>query len=53
MEPQRGSQATLEDLVERVLDKGIVAGLDHRRGGDSADRISLQGAIAAIETMLD
>jgi hypothetical protein len=55
MEPQRGSQATLEDLVERVLDKGIVLKLDLIIGvaGIPLIGISLQGAIAAIETMLD
>lgn len=55
MEPQRGSQATLEDLVERVLDKGIVLKLDLIIGvaGIPLIGISLQGAIAAIETMLE
>lgn len=55
MEPQRGSQATLEDLLERVLDKGIVLKLDLIIGvaGIPLIGISLQGAIAAIETMLD
>jgi hypothetical protein len=55
MEPQRASQATLEDLVERVLDKGIVLKLDLVIGvaGIPLIGISLQGAIAAIETMLD
>ena len=55
MEPQRGSQATLEDLLERVLDKGIVLKLDLIIGlaGIPLIGISLQGAIAAVETMLD
>ena len=55
MEPQRGSRATLEDLVERVLDKGIVLKLDLIIGvaGIPLIGISLQGAIAAIETMLE
>ena len=55
MEPQRGSQATLEDLVERVLDKGIVLKLDLIIGvaGIPLIGISLQAAIAAIETMLE
>jgi Gas vesicle protein len=55
MEPQRGSQATLEDLLERVLDKGIVLKLDLIIGvaGIPLIGISLQAAIAAIETMLD
>ena len=55
MEPQRDSQATLEDLLERVLDKGIVLKLDLIIGvaGIPLIGISLQGAIAAIETMLE
>jgi gas vesicle protein GvpA/GvpJ/GvpM family len=55
MEPQRESQATLEDLVERVLDKGIVLKLDLIVGvaGIPLIGISLQAAIAAIETMLE
>ncbi len=55
MEPQRGSQATLEDLVERVLDRGIVVKLDLIIGvaGIPLIGISLQAAIAAIETMLE
>jgi len=55
MEPQRGSQATLEDLLERVLDRGIVLKLDLIIGvaGIPLIGISLQGAIAAIETMLE
>ena len=55
MEPERGSQATLGDLLERVLDKGIVLKLDLVIGvaGIPLIGISLQGAIAAIETMLE
>jgi hypothetical protein len=55
MEPERGSQATLGDLLERVLDKGIVLKLDLIIGvaGIPLIGISLQGAIAAIETMLE
>ena len=55
MEPEHGSQATLADLLERVLDKGIVLKLDLIIGvaGIPLIGISLQGAIAAIETMLE
>lgn len=55
MEPERGSQATLGDLLERVLDKGIVLKLDLIIGvaGIPLIGISLQGAIAAVETMLE
>jgi Gas vesicle protein len=54
MEPQRESQATVGDLLERVLDKGIVLKLDLIIGvaGIPLIGISVQGAIAAIETML-
>ncbi len=55
MEPQREFQATLGDLLERVLDKGIVLKLDLIVGvaGIPLIGISLQGAIAAVETMLE
>ncbi len=54
MEPCHAPQATLADLLERVLDKGIVLKLDLVIGvaGIPLIGISLQGAIAAIETML-
>lgn len=54
MEPQRQSQATLADLLERVLDKGVLLKLDLVVGvaGIPLIGISVQGAIAAIETML-
>jgi Gas vesicle protein len=54
MEPCHAPQATLADLLERVLDKGIMLKLDLVIGvaGIPLIGISLQGAIAAIETML-
>ncbi len=55
MEPQREVHATLEDLLERVLDKGVVLRLDLIIGvaGIPLIGISLHAAIAAIETMLE
>ena len=55
MEPQRASQATLDDLVGRVLDKGVVLKLDLIVGiaGIPLIGITLQAAVGAIETMLD
>lgn len=55
MEPQRDVHATLEDLLERVLDKGVVLKLDLIIGvaGIPLIGISLHAAIAAIETMLE
>lgn len=55
MEPQREVHATLDDLLERVLDKGVMLKLDLIIGiaGIPLIGISLQGAIAAIETMLE
>ena len=54
MEPQRESRATMTDLIDRVLDKGVVVRLDLVVGvaGIPLIGISLQAAIAAIETML-
>jgi Gas vesicle protein len=54
MEPQRESRATMTDLVERVIDKGVVVKLELVVGvaGIPLIGISLQAAIAAVETML-
>jgi hypothetical protein len=54
MEPQRQSRATMTDLIERVIDKGVVVKLDLIVGvaGIPLIGISLHAAIAAIETML-
>ena len=54
MEPQRESRATMTDLIERVMDKGVVVKLDLVIGmaGIPLIGISLHAAIAAVETML-
>ena len=54
MEPQRQPRATMTDLIERVMDKGVVVRLDLIVGlaGIPLIGISLHAAIAAIETML-
>jgi hypothetical protein len=55
MEPQREARATVTDLIERVMDKGVVVKLDLVIGvaGIPLIGISLHAAIAAIETMLE
>jgi Gas vesicle protein len=55
MEPQREDRATMTDLIERVMDKGVVVKLDLVVGvaGIPLIGISLHAAIAAIETMLE
>jgi len=55
MEPQRESRATMTDLIERVMDKGVVVKLDLVIGmaGIPLIGISLHAAIAAVETMLE
>lgn len=54
MEPQRQPRATMTDLIDRVMDKGVVVRLDLVVGlaGIPLIGISLQAAIAAMETML-
>ena len=54
MEPQRESRATMTDLIERVMDKGVVVKLNLVIGmaGIPLIGISLHAAIAAMETML-
>ena len=54
MQPQRQPRATMTDLIERVMDKGVVVKLDLIVGvaGIPLIGISLHAAIAAIETML-
>ncbi len=54
MEPQRQPRATMTDLIDRVMDKGVVVRLDLIVGlaGIPLIGISLHAAIAAIETML-
>ena len=54
MEPQRQPRATMTDLIDRVMDKGVVVRLDLIVGlaGIPLIGISLHAAIAAMETML-
>lgn len=55
MKPTKGGKATLDDLLERILDKGVVVNLDLVIGIANIPLIgiSLRAAIAAIETMMD
>ncbi|MDP2951874.1 MAG: gas vesicle protein, partial [Chloroflexota bacterium] len=55
MEATRVRQATIDDLLERVLDKGIVLNLDLVIGvaGIPLIGINLRAAIAAVETMIE
>lgn len=55
MKPTRGGKATLDDLLERILDRGVVLNLDLIIGIANIPLIgiSLRAAIAAIETMID
>lgn len=55
MEATRARQATIDDLLERVLDKGIILNLDLVIGvaGIPLIGISLRAAIAAVETMIE
>ena len=55
MEAVRTRQATIDDLLERLLDKGIILNLDLVIGvaGIPLIAVNLRAAIAAIETMID
>ncbi len=55
MEPLRDTRATLVDLLDRVLDKGIMldADLMITMAGIPLIGIKLKAAIAGIETMLE
>ncbi|MBL7183144.1 MAG: gas vesicle protein [Anaerolineae bacterium] len=55
MEATRVRQATIDDLLERVLDKGIILNLDLVIGvaGIPLIGINLRAAIASIETMIE
>jgi hypothetical protein len=55
MEPVRERQATVNDLLDRLLDKGVVVSLDLVIGvaGIPLIGVSLRAAIAAIETMIE
>jgi hypothetical protein len=55
MEPVRERQATVNDLLDRLLDKGVVVSLDLviGVGGIPLIGVSLRAAVAAIETMIE
>lgn len=55
MEPTRSSHATLVDLLDRVLDKGLIvhADLIISVGGVPLIGVNLRAALAGIETMLE
>lgn len=55
MEPTRSSHATLVDLLDRVLDKGLVINADLviSLAGVPLIGVNLRAALAGIETMLN
>ncbi|MDI6807483.1 MAG: gas vesicle protein [Candidatus Eisenbacteria bacterium] len=55
MEPTRQGRATLADLLDRVLDKGLVLNADViiTLAGVPLIAVSLSAAIAGVETMLE
>jgi len=54
MEPTRNSHATLVDLLDRVLDKGLVINADIiiSLAGVPLIGVNLRAALAGMETML-
>jgi hypothetical protein len=54
MKPTRDSQATLVDLLDRILDKGLIIDADiiFQVAGIPLIGIKLRAAIAGMETML-
>ena len=54
MEPTRNSHATLVDLLDRVLDKGLVINADIiiSLSGVPLIGVNLRAALAGMETML-
>lgn len=54
MQPTRDSQATLVDLLDRALDKGVIldADLIVHVAGIPLLGVSLRAALAGVETML-
>ena len=54
MEPMRHSQATLVDLLDRVLDKGLVINADLiiSLAGVPLIGVNLRASLAGMETML-
>ena len=55
MEPTRNSPATLVDLLDRVLDKGLVINADLiiSLAGVPLIGVNLRAALAGMETMLN
>ena len=55
MEPTRNSHATLVDLLDRVLDKGLVINADLiiSVAGVPLIGVNLRAALAGMETMLE
>ena len=55
MEPTRNSHATLVDLLDRVLDKGLVinANIIISLAGVPLIGVNLRAALAGMETMLE
>jgi len=55
MEPTRQGRATLVDLLDRVLDKGLLINADLiiSLAGVPLIAINIRAAIASVETMLD
>ncbi|MBI2336730.1 MAG: gas vesicle protein [Deltaproteobacteria bacterium] len=53
MEPARSGHATLVDLLDRILDKGLILNADLiiSLAGVPLIAVSLRAAIASIETM--
>lgn len=53
MEPTRAGQATLVDLLDRILDKGLLLNADLivSLAGVPLIAVSLRAAIASVETM--
>ncbi|MBI5300081.1 MAG: gas vesicle protein [Deltaproteobacteria bacterium] len=55
MEPTRQGRATLVDLLDRVLDKGLILNADViiSLAGVPLIAVNLRAAIASVETMLE
>jgi len=55
MEPTRQGRATLVDLLDRVLDKGLLINADLiiSLAGVPLIAVNIRAAIASVETMLD
>jgi len=55
MEPTRDLHATLTDLLDRVLDKGVIINADViiTVSGIPLIAVNLRAAIAGMETMLE